>query len=113
MMLIPVYYSTSEMLMGATRNGDASFSLKFDIFPQRIHQRFSNFEYSNFFNKFKFVSEHGTEFEINCIRKPIPTLTEGQTCDEEDKWQAWVNLTDSIYPEKDMEHLLEWLHFAI
>jgi len=109
MTFIPIY-STAET---AENEGGSGFTLKFDIFPERIHQRFSNFEYSDFFNRFKFISENGTEFEINCIRQ-IPTLAEGQTCDEEDnKWRAWVNLIDSIHPEKDMEHLIEWLGFAL
>lgn len=107
MMFIPVYSTVNN-------EGGSSFTLKFDIFPEKIQQRFSNFEYSNFFNRFKFVSENGAEFEINCIRQPIPTLAEGQTYDEEDnKWRAWVNLIDSIHPEKDMERLIEWLGFAL
>lgn len=107
MTFIPVYSTTEN-------EGGSSFTLKFDIFPERIHQRFSNFEYSDFFNRFKFISENGTEFEINCIRQPSARVGIGQTCDEEDnKWRAWVNLIDSIHPEKDMEHLIEWLGFAL
>jgi hypothetical protein len=105
MILLPFY---GEGFPDQCVQGKTSFKIQFPINPLVIFNKYPDFILSEYYNRFCFVSENGTEYVINCVKVPTPTETDSLKMTPIG-WNVWVDLKDSLDPERDMEHLINWL----